>query len=49
MLSVFLRVVRVDENIVKVHNDVDIEHIRENVIDKALEGSQSVSESERHD
>ena len=49
MLGVFLRIVRVDENIIEVHNDIDVEHMRENIVDEALEGSQSVSESKRHD
>ena len=49
MLFVFLGIVRVDENVIEVHNNIDVEHISKDVIHKVLEGSQSISESERHD
>ena len=43
MLFVFLRVVRVDENVIKLHNNIDIEHISKDIIHKALEGSWSIT------
>ena len=49
MLGVFLWVVGVDTDVVEVHNNIDVEHISEDVIHEALEGSWSISESKRHD
>ena len=41
--------VRVDENVIKVHNDADVEEVLEDIVHEALESCQSVGESEEHD
>jgi hypothetical protein len=48
LLPVLRRVVRVNQNVVKVDNDTDIDHVRENVIHEALKTGGSISKSFRY-
>ena len=48
MLSVIRDVVRVDQYVVQVNHYRDIEHVRENVVHKMLEGGRHIRKSERH-
>jgi len=49
VLLVGLHILRVDEDVVEVHNDADVEHVSENSVDKVLEGCRGISEAEGHD
>ena len=49
MLLVGLHILRVDEDVIEVHDDADVEHISEDSVNKALEGCRGVSEAEGHD
>jgi hypothetical protein len=48
MFGVILWVIRVDEDVVKVDDDTNVEHVVENIVDEALEGRGSVGKPERH-
>ena len=48
MASVFFLRVRVDENVVEVHQYTNIEQVAEDVIHEALESGRCIGESERH-
>lgn len=48
MFSVFFQVIRVDQDIIEIYNHEDVNHVREGVIHKILESSQSISKSERY-
>ena len=48
MLLVGFHVLRVDENVVEVHDDTDVQHVGEDGVDKPLECCRSVSETEGH-
>ena len=48
MASVFFLRVRVDENVVEVHQYTNIEQVAKDVIHEALESGRCVGESERH-
>ena len=45
---VLFRVVRINENVIKVNGDINVEKVAKNVIHKSLKGSGSISKSERH-
>ena len=40
---------RINEDVVKVHDNTNIDHVREHVVHKPLENGRSVGESKRHD
>ncbi|KXN84319.1 hypothetical protein AN958_12756 [Leucoagaricus sp. SymC.cos] len=42
------RVVRIDEDIVKIDSNADIKEVREDVVHEMLESSRSISETKRH-
>ena len=48
MLLVFRRVVRVDEDVVKVDGNINVEEVAEDVIHESLESGWSIGQSERH-
>ena len=48
MLWVIVGVVGVNENVIKVGDNIDVEHVTEDVVDEALKSGRSVGESERH-
>ncbi len=47
--SVLCRVVRVDEDVVKVYDYRNVKHVSENIVHKVLECPGSIGESKRHD
>jgi len=49
MLLVGLHILGVDEDVVKVHDDADIQHVSKDGVNKALKGCRGVSEAEGHD
>jgi len=48
MLLVRLHILRVNEDVVKVHDDADIQHVSKDGVDKALECCRGVSEAKGH-
>ena len=48
MLLVFHRVVRVDEDVIKVDGDINVEEVAEDVVHESLESGRSIGQSERH-
>ena len=48
MVSVFFLRVRVDENVVEVHQYTNIKQVAKDIIHEALESGRYVGESERH-
>jgi hypothetical protein len=49
LITMFVRVIRGDQNIVEVYAYADVSEVGENVIHELLEGSQCVTETKRHD
>jgi hypothetical protein len=49
LITMFVRVVRVDQNVVEVDDYADVSEVRENVIHESLEGSRCVTETKGHD
>ncbi len=48
MSLVFIGVIRVDQNVIKIYNHKDVHNVREDVIHEALESGQNIDKSERH-
>ncbi len=48
MLLVFIEVVEVDQDVIKIYNYEDVHHVREDIVHEALESSHSVRKSEKH-
>jgi len=48
MCNMLFRILGVDQNVIQIDYHAHIQHVRKNAIDKALERSQSVGKSERH-
>ena len=46
MFLVFIGVIRVNQDIIKIYNHRDVHHVREDVVHKALESSESIGKSE---
>ena len=46
MFAMFLQVIRVDQDVIKIYNHENIHHVSENVIYKVLESSRGISKSE---
>ena len=49
MFLVLCRIVRVNEDVVKVYNYGNVKHVSENIVHEALERHGSIGESKRHD
>ncbi len=49
MLLVCFHIVGVDEDVVKIDDNTNIEHIGEDVVHESLERSWGIGKSERHD
>ena len=49
MLSVFRRVIGIDEDVVKVYDYGNVKHVSKNIVQEALEHCRSVGEPKRHD
>ena len=48
VLLVGLHILGVDENVIKVNNDADIQHVSKGSVDKPLESCRGVSEAKGH-
>ena len=48
MLTVFLWIIRVDQDVIKIYNHGDIHYVSKNVIHEALESNRSISKFEWH-
>jgi len=49
MLLVRLHILRVDEDVIEVHDNTDIQHVSKDGVDKALECCRGISEAKGHD
>ena len=48
MFVVQVHVLGVDEDVVKIDNDTDVEHVSKNSVDKLLESCRGVGQAKRH-
>jgi len=48
VLLVGLHILRVNEDVVEVHDDTDIQHVSKDSVDKSLECCRGVSEAKGH-
>ena len=49
MFAMNIRIIRIDEDIVEIHNDVYIDHVREYFVDELLPSCRSISKAKWHD
>ena len=48
MVTMEIGIVRVDEDVIQVHEDANIEEVAKNVVHESLKGGWRIGESERH-